>query len=143
MLKPSDSCIKLIQQFEGLRLTAYKDPVGIWTVGYGTTGPGIFAGLVITEPQAISLLNDHLQPVAARLSALLPNLEQNQFDALCCFIYNVGWGAFERSTMATKLQRGDPTAVAEFKRWNKAGGAVLPGLTKRREAEAALFNRSV
>jgi len=142
LLKPSDSCIKLIQQFEGLRLTAYKDPVGIWTVGYGTTGPGISDGLVITELQAISLLNAHLQPVAARLAALLPNLNQNQFDALCCFIYNVGWGAFERSTMSTKLQRSDPTAVAEFKRWNKAGGTILPGLTKRREAEAALFSRS-
>lgn len=132
----------LIKQFEGCHLKAYKDAVGIWTIGWGTTGPGIQEGLAISQHTADVMLKAHVQDIALDLTDLLrPKvLKQHQFDALVSFIYNVGLGAFKKSTMLS-LIKADKMAEAalEFDKWTKAGGKELPGLVKRRKAEKTLF----
>ncbi|OQS34560.1 lysozyme [Chromobacterium haemolyticum] len=137
--------VKLIQQFEGLRLKAYQDAVGVWTIGYGHTGPDVTPGLVITQAQADALLARDLsrfETGVTRLAAV--PLHQNQFDALVSFSYNLGLGSLQNSTLLRLLnQRDYAGAAAQFPRWNKAGGKVLPGLTRRRAAEQALFLQPV
>lgn len=137
--------VKLIQQFEGLRLKAYQDAVGVWTIGYGHTGPDVTPGLVISQAQADALLARDLSRFEAGVTrlALVP-LNQNQFDALVSFSYNLGLGSLQNSTLLRLLnQRDYAGAAAQFPRWNKAGGKVLPGLTRRRAAEQALFLQPV
>ncbi|NHR05165.1 lysozyme [Chromobacterium haemolyticum] len=137
--------IKLIQQFEGLRLKAYQDAVGVWTIGYGHTGPDVTPGLVISQAQADGLLARDLNRFETGVSrlALVP-LNQNQFDALVSFSYNLGLGSLQNSTLLRLLnQRDYAGAAAQFPRWNKAGGKVLPALTRRRAAEQALFLQPV
>ncbi|MBN3006243.1 lysozyme [Chromobacterium alkanivorans] len=133
--------VKLIQQFEGLRLKAYQDAVGVWTIGYGHTGPDVTPGLVITQAQADALLARDLSRFEAGVTRLVQvPLNQNQFDALVSFSYNLGLGSLQNSTLLRLLnQRDYAGAAAQFPRWNKAGGKVLPGLTRRRAAEQALF----
>ncbi|KMN76189.1 muraminidase [Chromobacterium sp. LK11] len=133
--------VKLIQQFEGLRLKAYQDAVGVWTIGYGHTGPDVTPGLVITQAQADALLARDLSRFEAGVTRLVQvPLNQNQFDALVSFSYNLGLGSLQNSTLLRLLnQRDYAGATAQFPRWNKAGGKVLPGLTRRRAAEQALF----
>lgn len=133
---------ELIKQFEGCHLKAYKDAVGIWTIGWGTTGPGIQDGLVISQSTADSMLKAHIQDIALDLTDLLKpkSLKQHQFDALVCFIYNIGLGAFKKSTMLALIKRDKMAeAASEFDRWVKAGGKELPGLVRRRKAEKELF----
>ncbi|MGR2678743.1 lysozyme [Chromobacterium haemolyticum] len=140
-MKTSANGIKLIQQFEGLRLKAYQDAVGVWTIGYGHTGPDVTPGLVITQAQADALLARDLSRFESGVTRLVQvPLNQNQFDALVCFSFNLGLGALQGSTLLRLLNAGDYAgAAAQFPRWNKAGGKVLPGLTRRRVAEQALF----
>lgn len=141
----SNKGIALIKQFEGLDLKAYQDSVGVWTIGYGWTQPvdgkPVKAGMVIDLATAERLLktglvgyeNDVLKLVRVKLT-------QGQFDALVSFAYNLGLRALSTSTLLKKLNAGDyKGATDEFLRWNKAGGKVLNGLTRRREAERALF----
>ncbi|QOZ81965.1 MULTISPECIES: lysozyme [Chromobacterium] len=137
--------IKLIQQFEGLRLKAYQDAVGVWTIGYGHTGPDVTPGLVITQAQADALLARDLSRFETGVTRLVQvPLNQNQFDALVSFSYNLGLGSLQNSTLLRLLnQRDYAGAAAQFPRWNKAGGKVLPGLTRRRAAEQALFLQPV
>ncbi|OQS37343.1 lysozyme [Chromobacterium haemolyticum] len=137
--------IKLIQQFEGLRLKAYQDAVGVWTIGYGHTGPNVTPGLVITQAQADALLARDLSRFETGVTRLVQvPLNQNQFDALVSFSYNLGLGSLQNSTLLRLLnQRDYAGAAAQFPRWNKAGGKVLPGLTRRRAAEQALFLQPV
>ncbi|MGR2682942.1 lysozyme [Chromobacterium haemolyticum] len=137
--------IKLIQQFEGLRLKAYQDAVGVWTIGYGHTGPDVTPGLVITQAQADALLARDLSRFETGVTRLVQvPLHQNQFDALVSFSYNLGLGSLQNSTLLRLLnQRDYAGAAAQFPRWNKAGGKVLPGLTRRRAAEQALFLQPV
>ncbi|HED1313730.1 TPA: lysozyme [Citrobacter freundii] len=144
----SEKGIRLIKQFEGCRLTAYPDP-GTggypWTIGYGWTHPvdgkPVKRGMTIDQATADRLLktglvgyeNDVLKVAKVKLT-------QGQFDALVSFAYNVGSRALSKSTLLKKLNDGDIKGAAdEFLRWNKAGGKVLNGLTRRREAERALF----
>lgn len=137
----SDEGLELIKRFEGCRLTAYQDSVGIWTIGYGHTGPLVVEGQTITEQEADGLLR-HDARIAENCVAKLVTvpLTQNEFDALCSFVFNLGCGNFRNSTLLRKLNAGDyDGAAAEFKRWDKAGGQVLAGLTRRREAEAEMF----
>lgn len=134
----------LVKQFEGLSLKAYRDPKGIWTIGYGHTR-NVKPGDVITKQRAEVLLKQDLGTAEAAVRRLVKvNLNSNQFSALVSFTFNLGGGAFGRSTLLKKLNQGDYLGAAnEFPRWNKAGTKVLPGLTRRRAAERALFLRSV
>lgn len=140
-LSYSDQGLALTEQFEGLRLTAYQDSVGVWTIGYGHTGPDVQPGLTITQEQASALL---LQDVAGAVAAVnrlvtVP-LTQNQFDALVDFTFNVGQGNLASSTLLRELNAGNTAgAAAQFLVWVYAGGVQLPGLVTRRQAEAALF----
>lgn len=144
-MRISDKGISLIKQFEGLRLTAYKDAVGVLTIGYGWTQPvdgkPIRLGMTIKEETAERLLRTGLVGYESDVSKMVKvKLTQGQFDALVSFAYNLGARALSTSTLLKKLNAGDYAGAAdEFPRWNKAGGKVLPGLTRRREAERALF----
>lgn len=138
-MKTSDKGIALIKQFEGLRLDAYICPAGVPTIGYGTTR-NVKMGQSITEADADRMLCEDLTTFEACVTnSVDAPLTQEQFDALVCFVYNLGCGAFKGSTLLKKINAQDPGAADEFLRWNKAGGRVLPGLTRRREAERALF----
>ncbi|WP_019099941.1 lysozyme [Chromobacterium haemolyticum] len=140
-MKTSDAGIALVKSFEGLKLIAYKCPAGVWTIGYGHTGPDVTPGQVITQAQADALLARDLERFEAGVARLVKvPMTQNQFDALVCFSYNLGLGALQGSTLLRLLNAGDYAgAAAQFPRWNKAGGKELPGLTRRRSAEHALF----
>jgi GH24 family phage-related lysozyme (muramidase) len=132
--------LNLIKDFEGLRLNSYRDAVGVWTIGYGhtrTAGPG----QRITNEQAIALLRQDVATFEkAVTSAVRVPVTNNQFAALVSFAYNVGSGALNSSTLLRRLNAGDASGAAnEFLRWNRAGGQVLAGLTRRREAERDLF----
>lgn len=132
--------IALIQQFEGLRLHAYRDSAGVPTIGYGSTR-GVRMGDEITEAQATELLAVDVERHAEGVRRLVDvPLTQSQFDALASFTFNVGVGALQRSTLLRKLNAGDYRGAAdELLRWTKAGGRELRGLVRRREAERAMF----
>ena len=132
--------LEMIKEFEGLRLKAYKCPAGVWTIGYGHTKTAK-PNLVITKAEATKLLIKDLAWVEAAVSKhVTVYLNQSQYDALCSFTYNVGATALKRSTLVRLLNAGDyEGAERQFKRWNKAGGKALKGLTRRRKAEEALF----
>lgn len=145
-MKVSQAALDLIRSFEGLKLSPYLDSVNIPTIGIGTThyedGTHVtMKDSSITEDRAYDLLRNHLIGVENCLnSAVSIDLSQNQFDALACFIYNVGEGAFTSSTMLKKLNANDVEGTSEeFERWDKAGGKVIAGLLRRRQAEKALF----
>ncbi|HEO9917528.1 phage lysozyme family protein [Enterobacter roggenkampii] len=144
-MQTSDKGIALIKQFEGCKLTAYQDSVGVWTIGYGWTKPvdgkPIRAGMTINQETAERLLKTGLVSYESDVSRLVKvGLTQGQFDALVSFTYNLGARSLSTSTLLRKLNAGDYAGAAdEFLRWNKAGGKVLNGLTRRREAERALF----
>jgi lysozyme len=132
--------LSLIKEFEGLRLEAYLCPAKVWTIGYGHTKTAK-PGMRITEGGAEALLRHDLEWVESTINKNVKvPLTQNQYDALASFIYNVGAGAFRKSTLLRLLNQGDYTGAAgQFQRWNKAGGKVLRGLTRRRQAEAEKF----
>ncbi len=144
-MQTSDKGIALIKQFEGCKLTAYQDSVGVWTIGYGWTQPvdgkPIRAGMTIKQETAERLLKTGLVSYESDVSRLVKvGLTQEQFDALVSFTYNLGARSLSTSTLLRKLNAGDYAGAAdEFLRWNKAGGKVLNGLSRRREAERALF----
>ncbi|EFD0449891.1 lysozyme [Escherichia coli] len=145
MMQISDKGIALIKEFEGCKLTAYQDSVGVWTIGYGWTQPvdgkPIRAGMTINQETAERLLKTGLVSYESDVSLLVKvGMTQGQFDALVSFTYNLGSRSLSTSTLLRKLNAGDYAGAAdEFLRWNKAGGKVLNGLTRRREAERALF----
>ncbi|HYW17366.1 MAG TPA: lysozyme [Allosphingosinicella sp.] len=152
-MEPSQACTKLIQQFEGCAkkqsdgtFMAYPDPGSggdPWTIGWGSTGPGIKKGVVWTQKQCDDRFTEHLEQFAANVSKVLAGTKtsQNQFDAMVSFAYNVGVANLSASTLLKKHKAGDyKGAAAEFAKWNKAAGKVLPGLTRRRAAEAALYS---
>lgn len=137
----SQNGIDLIKRFEGCRLTAYKCPANVWTIGYGHTGSDVKQGLTITQEQAEKLLKSDLVVHCNNVSKLVKvPLNQNQFDALVSFEYNLGYGNLSRSTLLALInQKKFKEASEEFKKWKCAGGKVLAGLVKRREAEKELF----
>ena len=139
-MKTSPKGISLIKEFEGLRLKAYKCPGGVWTIGYGHTA-GVKPGIVITKAQAEEYLKADLIAFERYLNGLGLALNQNQFDALVSFIYNVGTGNFSNSTLLRKV-RANPqenSIMDEFLRWVYSKGRVLPGLQRRRLAEMKLY----
>lgn len=132
--------LALIKASEGLRLKAYLDPVGIPTIGYGSTGPHVAMGKAITHAEADALLRKDLERFERGVSELAGEMTPGQFSALVSFAFNVGLKALEESTLLRLHRAGDFVgAAAQFGRWTKAGGKVLPGLVKRRAAEAALY----
>ncbi|ALE03060.1 lysozyme [Bartonella ancashensis] len=145
MRKISKEGFALIQQWEGLRLDAYRDSTGIWTIGYGHTAkagePTVYSGMKITKAQANTILrHDLVQFEQAVDKAVSQPLSNEQFAALVSFCYNIGTEAFFASTLLKKLNKGDYSAVpAELQKWINAGGKRLQGLVHRRAAEAGLW----
>lgn len=132
-----------IKTAEGLRLTAYLDTGGVWTIGYGHTGGDVREGLTIPLSEAERLLTRDLRVAEGHVNdAVKVKLTQNQFDALVSFVYNVGGGAFRSSTLLKLLNAGDYDGAAnQLPRWNKDNGRVVNGLTNRRREERELFLR--
>lgn len=135
--------INAIKKHEGLRLKAYRDPVGVWTIGYGNTyyenGQKVKQGDTITQVRADELFINILNQFAGNVRELVKsNINQHQLDALTSFAYNVGIGNLAKSTLLKKVNANpqDPTIRNEFMKWNKAGGSIWAGLTTRRKAEA-------
>lgn len=132
--------LELVKSFEGLRLDAYQDSVGVWTIGYGST-TGVRAGQVITEADAEALLRADLGTAEAGVEdAIGDEATDNQFAACVSLAFNVGVGLFAKSSIVRLMLAGEPEKAAErFLLYNRAGGKVLAGLTRRRAAERALF----
>ena len=149
-MKTSDKGIDFIKRHEALRLNAYLDAVGVWTIGYGHTG-GVNGGDAISEKQAEEFLRADLATAERALNSTRLQLNQNQFDALVSFIFNVGVGrpkshpkgpaGFLGSTLLIKARHdvNDPAIRKEFERWIYAGGKILNGLIRRRKEEADLY----
>lgn len=139
--KASAWCLTLIRSFESFSAFAYLCPRGRRTIGYGhVLRPGETLREPVTELVAEDLLREDLAPVEIYLSAVLPDLRQNEFDAMASFCFNVGLGAFERSALFSCLRAGDKAGAAtQFRLWAYAKGRELPGMVLRRERERALF----
>ena len=139
-MKTSEYGIDLIKHFEGCVLTAYKCPAGVWTIGYGHT-KDVQPGDEWSEDHANHMLEVELEEYENYVNtAVKVPLQQNQFDALVSWTYNLGGGNLNASTMLKVLNAGEYDEVPnQMLRWNKAGGKVLEGLTRRREAEGNMF----
>ena len=137
--------INLICSFEGLRLNAYDDGVGVWTIGFGTTsypnGVKVKRGDTCTTEQAKAYMTHDLKKFESAVNSVVTmSINQNQFDALVSLAYNIGTNAFKNSTLVKKLNAGDIRgAAAQFNVWNKGGGKVMQGLVNRRAKEKSLF----
>ena len=137
----SKNGLDLIKHFESLQLKAYKCSANVWTIGYGHT-KNVKEGDRISQDQANCFLMQDLYSVERAIIRLVKvKINQNQFDALCSLIFNIGISAFNKSTLLAKLNTGDYVGAAEqFRRWNKVNNVVMAGLVRRRQAEEDLFN---
>jgi len=138
-----DKALPLIKEFEGCKLTAYQCSAGVWTIGYGHT-KGVQKGDVITQEQADAWLVEEVEWFMNGVLKKCPLLIEKPACLAACtsFAYNVGLANFNQSSLARKINEGDYEGASyEFPRWNKAGGRVLAGLTRRRNAEQALFKK--
>ena len=141
-MKASKGGVSFVKRFEGFEPKPYKCPAGVWTIGYGTTegvGPDTPP---MTEEEASERLEADLNRIGEVVGMHLPQLSQNKVDAILSFCYNVGVEAFLDSTLCEVIRRNPENYIViknEFRRWNKAGGEVLPGLVRRREAEAEMY----
>jgi lysozyme len=135
--------MQMTEGFEGFRTEAYQDVVGVWTIGYGHTGPGIVAGMKITLAEAIAFLQSDVAACVAFVNGehvVKVPLQQCQFDALVDFAFNEGRGALLRSTLLAKVNAGEfDVADTEFAPWDIADGKVCGPLEDRRIAEAKMF----
>lgn len=138
--KMSAKGLELVKHFEGFRADAYICPAGVWTIGYGTT-QGVSRGQRVTEKQASAFLARDLTRFENAVKNLVKvPLTQNQFDALVAFTYNCGANALASSTLLKLLNARQYQLVpAQFLRWNRGGGRVLAGLTRRRRSEVWLW----
>lgn len=139
----SSKGLDVIKQHEGCRLRAYKCPAGVWTVGYGSTR-GVNQWTEITRQEAEVRLREDVKTAertVEKVRYLQPRLTQNQFDALVSFVFNLGTGNFEKSTLRKKVlaNPSDGSIRDEFLKWIHANGKPLAGLQKRRMAEADLY----
>ena len=136
----SETGLDLIRRHEGLRLSAYQDSVGVWTIGYGHTGD-VTPDAAITEHMADTLLSSDAQKCERCVNSCVNfSITQNQFDALCSFVFNLGCRALGDSTLLRKLNTGDVEGAAqEFTKWDHAGGVEVAGLLARRNDEMRLF----
>jgi lysozyme len=144
-MKTGPDCLQLLHYFEQCRLIAYPDPATgaePWTVGWGSTGPDVVRGLVISQAEADGRLAKRLvQEFEPGVNSMLHvSVTQRQFDALVSFAYNEGLGNLRSSTLLACLNRGQVQSAAnQFPVWNKANGQVMLGLRRRRAAEQAVF----
>ena len=143
---PSARIVKFLHGFEQCKLEAYPDPGSRdgspWTIGWGSTGPDIRKGTVWTQHQADARFAQYLAKLSADMDRLLGDAPttQDQYDAMLSLAYNIGTGAFASSTLLKKHKAGLYAEVpAQFLRWNKNDGKVMPGLTRRRNAEADIY----
>lgn len=144
-MKTSSKGLQIIKDFEGLRLEAYLCPSNVWTIGYGHTG-NVKQGDKITSTEAERLLRNDLNRFEQAVTTLVKvPINQNQFDALVSFTFNVGVNAFKNSTLLRLLNAKNYYGASnEFFKWNKGnGGKVLTGLTRRRTQEAKLFSTKI
>lgn len=145
--KTGKNGLQLIKEFEGFVSKPYLDPIGIPTIGYGAThyvdGRKVkMTDKPISEPEASELLKEMLKGYEGIVIATVKSkINQNQFDALVSFVYNLGGANFRKSTLLKKVNANpmDLTISHEFLKWNKAGGKVMKGLTRRRKAESELY----
>ena len=137
--------LKMTESFEGVRQEAYQDVAGVWTIGYGHTGPSIHAGMFITEAEAEALLESDLAAAETFVNRIVTSqLNQNEFDALVDFTFNEGRGHLLESSLLKEINAGNFTlADTEFAPWDEAGGRVCGPLEQRRIAEAKLFAEPV
>jgi len=149
-MKATKDAIDVITTFEGWSSEPYLDPIGIPTIGYGSiwdiNGDRVtMEHIPITKEHGQKLLEKELCHIEQSIKRLVNYpLNQSQFDALCSFIFNVGSGNFQRSTMRMKLNRGNyENAANEFPKWRRAGGKILKGLVRRRAVEQALFRKDM
>lgn len=151
-MTPSDMCYALLKRFEGCKLVAYQDGGGVWTIGWGHTGPEVHEGLVIDQRTADAfLLKDATHAADAANAAATVPLTQGQFDAFVSLVYNIGPGSARKdgiirlksgvpSTFLRKLNAGDMLGASlQILRWDKIGAEASNGLARRRAAERALF----
>lgn len=146
VMRTNQAGINLIMEFEGLHLTPYRDPIGLWTIGYGhlitrsSELPEIW-NRTITKEEARQLLKADLGRFERGVESLTAvPLNENQFSALVSFCFNLGTGAYQRSTLRRKINRGEyDEAAREFRKWVYAGGIKFRGLVRRRQAEEWLF----
>lgn len=140
LMKISQKGIDLIKKFEGCKLYAYRDSVGVPTIGYGHT-KNVKMGMSITQQQAEQFLKEDIVPIEKELNGLCINFSQNQFDALCSWIFNLGVGNFNNSTLKKKIiaKACDEEITDQIVKWVNAGGKPLLGLKRRRVEDANLF----
>jgi lysozyme len=134
--------LKILQDFEGLRLEAYQDTGGVWTIGYGHTGPEVKQGMTISKEKALEYFINDIKWAEEAVNKNLAGYEltQNQFDALVSLTYNIGTNGFARSTTVKRIKEGDYIGAAEaITWWNKVNGNIVQGLVNRRKKEKALF----
>ena len=136
----SEEGLSLIKKFEGCELKAYRCAANVLTIGYGTT-KGVTEDMEITKEEAESLLKEEMHEYEGYINDMVKvPLEQHQFDAMVSWVFNLGSGNLSLSTLLKKLNNSEYDEVpTQIKRWNKAGGKVLDGLIRRREAESLLF----
>ena len=136
----SQKGIDFIRSYEALRLKAYDDSTGVWTIGYGHTA-GVAPGMTITESQAIEYFKADLKSFERSVNKyVFAPITQNMFDALVSFAFNLGAGTLKRSTLLKKLNQNDIAGAAEeFGRFIFAGGKMMRGLVRRRDAEKEIF----
>lgn len=144
-MRASDKAKDLIKSYEALKLKAYKCPAGVWTIGYGHTA-GVKQGMEISRQRAEDLFVNDLYtiseyPISDIFYKAKVTLKQNQFDALCSLVFNIGTTNFRKSTLLKKalVDPNDKSIYNEFKKWNKSGKKELEGLTRRRIREANLY----
>jgi lysozyme len=138
--KINDRGLALIKSFEGCELTAYRCPAKVLTIGYGSTGSHVKEGMTITEEEAEALLRKDLARFEAGVSALAGISSDSQFAAMVSLAFNIGLNAFAGSTVLKRHRLGNRMGAANaFMMWNKAGGRILKGLIRRREAERKLY----
>lgn len=140
-----EPCVALVAKWEGFQADAYLCPAGVWTIGYGATywpsGQRVRQGETIGQAQAMVMLRDHLADFARQVDATLRvPVSAGERGALISLAYNIGVGAFSRSTLLRTLNAGRRAEAADqFAVWNRGGGRVLPGLVSRRADEVAMF----
>lgn len=139
-MRYSKDGLALTEQFEGFRDASYQDVAGIWTIGYGHT-LAVHPGMVCTQEQAVDWLMDDVSDAENAVNLFVKiGMTQEEFDALVDFTFNLGITAFQHSTLLSNLNSNDiEGAIAEFEKWDKAGGVEVAGLLRRRNAEKALF----
>lgn len=143
MSEELDLLLRLVRQFEGCKLTPYYCPAGVLTCGWGATGAGVYPGAPWTQAQADARLESDALKFLRGTKALCPELEGHRLAAVADFAYNLGLGNLRGSTLRKRLNSGDyAAALVELRKWTRAGGRILPGLIRRREAEARLFLQS-